>query len=47
MQILVGILLGYLFQISQSLILPILVHNLIDGSTVGVLYYRVKKTDML
>lgn len=40
-RILLGVLLGYIFQVSQSLIFPILIHNLVDSSTL-LLVYRLK-----
>ncbi|MFO7881237.1 MAG: CPBP family intramembrane glutamic endopeptidase [Kosmotogaceae bacterium] len=34
------LLLGYTFQITESLIYPIIMHNLIDGSTMTAVIYR-------
>ncbi|WP_164731045.1 CPBP family intramembrane glutamic endopeptidase [Anoxybacter fermentans] len=35
-----ALVLGYSFQISKSLIYPIIIHNLIDGINLSILYYR-------
>lgn len=38
----VGILIGYTFQVSQSIIYPILAHNLIDGVGTLLVIYKLK-----
>lgn len=37
-----ALVLGYSFQVSESLIYPIVIHNLIDGLNLSILYYRKK-----
>jgi hypothetical protein len=38
-----ALLLGYTFQITDSLIYPIIMHNLIDGSSMTAIIYRKQK----
>lgn len=40
-QIFIGILLGYIFQVSNTLIYPIIMHNLIDSGPSLYLYHRL------
>jgi len=42
-RLVVALVLGYSFQISNSIIYPIIIHNLIDGMNFTVLTYRKKK----
>ena len=38
-----ALILGYSFQVSKSLLYPIIIHNLIDGFNLSVLTYRKQK----
>lgn len=42
-RLIVALVLGYTFQISGSLLYPIIIHNLIDGLNMSLLIYRKKK----
>ncbi|ACR79737.1 CPBP family intramembrane glutamic endopeptidase [Kosmotoga olearia] len=42
-RLVVALVLGYTFQISESLLYPIIIHNLIDGLNMSFLIYRKKK----
>lgn len=42
-RLLISLILGYSFQISRSLIYPIIIHNLIDGINMTIIVYRKKK----
>lgn len=39
----ISLILGYSFQISKSLLYPIIIHNLIDGLNMTIIVYRKKK----
>ena len=39
---LLGLILGYSFQVSESLIFPIIIHNLIDTCSMSAIYFRKK-----
>lgn len=41
-RLIVALILGYSFQVSNSLIFPIVIHNLVDGINFSILYYRKK-----
>ena len=40
----VAMILGYTFQVTGSIIYPIIIHNIFDGSNFSVLFYRKKKS---
>ncbi len=41
-RLIAALVLGYSFQVSKSLIFPIIIHNLIDGLNLSIIYYRKK-----
>ncbi len=41
---LVAMILGYTFQVTGSILYPIIIHNIFDGSNFSVLLYRRKKS---